>query len=77
MVQGGTSEGVFQDGVQILQADASPAHAQLAQLVAGSFALLCDVKEAGGDAYYRLSDDKVPSSQSACSCLLAGTYGHC
>ena len=59
LVQGGGEEGAFQEREQLLQEEACPANAELAALVGPSFSMLCDVKAAGGNSYYRLSDAKV------------------
>ena len=58
-LQADGEQGVFCEADQLLQTDADEAHAQLAELLNGSFACLCDVKAAGADCYYRLSNEKV------------------
>ena len=50
---------MFCEADQLLQTDADDAHAQLAELLNGSFACLCDMKAAGTDRYYRLSNEKA------------------
>ena len=50
---------MFCEAEQLLQREGSQSHAQLAELLQGSFSLLCDVKDAGGDKYYRLNDEKA------------------
>lgn len=61
---------MFQERDELLQAEASPSSRELAALVSGSCACLCDVKQAGGSTYYRLSDAK------ACAVPLH-RYRHC
>lgn len=58
-MQGGRAEGAYQEREQLLDTEASAAHAELAALVGSSFESLCDAKRAGGDVYYRLSNEKV------------------
>ncbi|CAL5222476.1 g4847 [Coccomyxa viridis] len=58
-MQADGEQGVFCEADQLLQTDADDAHAQLAELLNGSFACLCDMKAAGTDRYYRLSNEKV------------------
>lgn len=50
---------MFCEAEQLLQREDNPSHAQLAELLQGSFSLLCDVKSAGGDEYFRLNDEKA------------------
>ncbi|PSC68408.1 ribonuclease H2 subunit B [Micractinium conductrix] len=54
-------QNVFQDLEQIVSMADSPSAHLLAELLAGSgqLACLCDVKQAGGQTYYRLNDDLV------------------
>ncbi|CAK0787484.1 hypothetical protein CVIRNUC_010704 [Coccomyxa viridis] len=58
-MQAAGEQGVFCEAEQLLQREDNPSHAQLAELLQGSFSLLCDVKSAGGDEYFRLNDEKV------------------
>ena len=58
-MQAAGEQGVFCEAEQLLQREGSPSHAQLAELLQGSFSLLCDVKDAGGDQYFRLNDEKA------------------
>ena len=60
-MQADGEQGVFCEADQLLQTDADNVHAQLAELLNGSFAMLCDVKAAGADQYYRLSNEKARS----------------
>ncbi|EIE24959.1 hypothetical protein COCSUDRAFT_83651 [Coccomyxa subellipsoidea C-169] len=53
------NEGVFTERDELLQTEACSGNAQLAELMQGSFACLCDVKESGGNVYYRLNNAKV------------------
>ena len=64
-LQADGEEGVFCEADQLLQTDADDVHAQLAELLNGSFAILCDVKAAGADQYYRLSNEKASTMHSA------------
>jgi hypothetical protein len=65
--QSGGAEGVFQEADEALQAEATPSGGELAALVGGAFACLCDVKQAGGSTYYRLSDAKARPRTWHCS----------
>ncbi len=64
--QGDGNEGVFTERDELLQTEACSGNAQLAELMQGSFACLCDVKESGGVVYYRLNNAKVPLLLLAC-----------
>lgn len=64
-LQADGEQGVFCEADQLLQTDADDVHAQLAELLSGSFAILCDVKAAGADQYYRLSNEKASIMRSA------------
>ena len=59
IVQADGEQGVFCEADQLLQIDADEAHAQLADLLNGSFASLCETKAVGEDRYYRLSNEKA------------------
>jgi hypothetical protein len=76
-MQGTGAEGAFQEREQLLDTEASAAHAELAALVGGSFEGLCDAKHAGSDVYYRLSNEKVgPFKSSALCCTPLHAWGH-
>ena len=50
---------MFCEAEQLLQTDADKSHAQLATMLGDSFRMLCDLKQAGSDQYYRLNNDKA------------------
>lgn len=55
----GGSGGMFQDAASLLCVDDWPGAAALERAAAAALPLICDVKEVGGDAYYRLSDARA------------------
>ena len=59
--------GVFCEAEQLLQTDADESHEQLAKILGDNFRMLCDLKQASSDQYYRLNDDKA---SAPCPCQL-------
>lgn len=60
------STGVFRNAEEVLHADEFPDFAKILPLAHPHLSCLCDVKKAGGDTYYRLSNDKVRASAPIC-----------
>ncbi len=68
-MQAAGGPGVFCEPEQLLQTDADESHTQLSKILGNSFRMLCDLKQAGSDQFYRLNDDKA-STPCPCHLLL-------
>lgn len=59
VLEAARGEGRFCDVEHILECAGAAAAALLAPLVAAQLRCVCDAKEAGGHAYFRLNEDKA------------------